>query len=136
MLSNTTICTLNKDLFIKIKNETFQLLTEYCCNYGGKIAMALKYPNDEVAKLYFVDFQVLNNGQNNECLSVTNYNESGILLDHKFYNRYDEDYNVSADMTNLLTNMEYMESFCESLYCDIKLLAKLLNKIILVNNII
>ena len=136
MLSNTTICTLNKDLFIKIKNETFKLLTEYCCNYGGKIAMELKYPNDEVAKLYLVDFQVLNNGQNNECLSVTNYNESGILLDHKFYNRYDEDYNVSAEMTDLLTNMYYMESFCESLYCDIKLVTKLLNKIILVNNII
>lgn len=136
MLSNTTICTLNKDLFIKVKNETFQLLTEHCCNHGGKIAMALKYPNDEVAKLYFVDFQVLNDGQNDECVSVSNYNESGILLDHKHYNRYDEDYNISEDMTKLLTNMEFIESFCETLYCDVKLVAKLLNKIILINNII
>lgn len=136
MLYNTTLCTLNKDLFIKVKNEVFQLLVEYCCNHGGKIAMSLKYPNDEVAKLYFVDFQVLNNGQNNECLSVFNYNKSGVLLNHKFYGRYDEDYNVSADMTNLLTNMESMESFCESLYCDVKLVAKLLNKIILIDTII
>ena len=130
MLHNTTLCTLNKDLFIKVKNETFQLLTEHCCYNGGKIAMALKYPNDEVAKLYFVDFQVLNNG---ECLSVSNYNESGVLLDHKFYNM---DYDESADMTNLLTNMDFMESFCESLYCDVHLVSKLLNKILLINNII
>lgn len=136
MLSNTTVCTLNKDLFIKVKNENFQLLIDYCCNHGGKIAMALKYPNDEVAKLYFVDFQVLNNGKNDECLSVFNYNESGVLLNHKFYNRYDEDYNISADMSNLWTEMDYMESFCESLYCDVKLVAKLLNKILLINNII
>ena len=136
MLSNTTICTLNKDLFIKVKNETFQLLIDHCCNHGGKIAMALKYPKDEIAKLYFVDFQVLNDGRKDECLSVYNYNEDGVLLDHKFYGRYDDDYNVSADMTKLMTETDYMESFCESLYCDIKLLAKLLNKIILVNNII
>lgn len=136
MLSNTTICTLNKDLFIQVKNEAFQLLIDHCCNHGGKIGMSLKYPNDEVAKLYFVDFQVLNDGQNDECVYVSDYNESGVLLDHKHYNRYDEDYNISEDMTKLLTNMDFIESFCESLYCDIKLLAKLLNKIILVNNII
>jgi len=136
MLFNTTICTLNKDLFIKVKKETFLLLTEHCCYFGGKVAMALKYPNDEVAKLYFVDFQVLNKGENGERVSVSNYNESGILLDHKSYNRYDEDYNTSADMTKLLTNMEYMESFCETLYCDVKLVAKLLNKILLIDSII
>lgn len=132
MLSNTTICTLNKDLFIKVKNETFQLLIDHCCNHGGKIAIALKYPNDEVAKLYFVDFQVLNN-DNGECLSVSNYNESGALLDHKFYNM---DYNESADLSKLWTEFDYMEMFCESLYCDVHLVSKLLNKIILINNII
>lgn len=130
MLSITTVCTLNKDLFIKVKNETFQLLTEHCCYNGGKIAMALKYPNDEIAKLYFVDFQVINNG---ECLSVSNYNESGVLLDHKFYNM---DYDESADMSKLWTEFDYMEMFCEGLYCDVQLVAKLLNKILLINNII
>ena len=92
--------------------------------------MALKYPNDEIAKLYFVDFQVINNG---ECLSVFNYNESGVLLDHKFYNR---DYEESADMSKLWTELDYMEMFCESLYCDVHLVSKLLNKILLINNII
>jgi len=130
MLHNTTLCTLNKDLFIKVKNETFQLLTEHCCFHGGKIAMALKYPNDEVAKLYFVDFQVLNN-DNGECLSVSNYNESGVLLDHKFYNM---DYNESADLSKLWTEFDYMEMFCESLYCDVQIVAKLLNKILLIDN--
>lgn len=98
--------------------------------------MALKYPTDEVAKLYFVDFQVFNNGEKDECLSVYNYNEYGVLLNHKYYGKYDEDYNTSEDMTNLFTNMEYMESFCESLYCDVKLVSTLLNKIILIDNII
>lgn len=115
MLSITTVCTLNKDLFIKVKNETFQLLTDHCCNHGGKIAMALKYPTDEFAKLYFVDFQVLNNW---ECLSVSNYNESGVLLDHKYYNM--------DDLNELWTEFYYMEMFCESLYCDVQIVAKLL----------
>ena len=59
MLSITTVCTLNKDLFIKVKNETFQLLTEHCCYNGGKIAMALIIDGKKISKEIKGDLEIV-----------------------------------------------------------------------------
>lgn len=96
--------------YIEVEISLFDKIINKCCNYGGAVAMELKYPCNESADLCFTNFSA--HPQEN-LLFVTHINKNGDITKLQMLNT---DWDESADMSDFYEDMNYCAGFCEKLY--------------------